>query len=139
MNKVQNVTLMEMPIHLNDQGYLAAFDAAQDFQIDIQRLFVVSSHLDAKRGKHAHKDLTQILVCVSGACKVLVDDGYEKQEFLLDRPNLALKIPPHIWAEQYSKSDNTVLVVACDLPFDENDYIRDYDNFLKFRSVENCF
>lgn len=122
-----------MPIHLNDQGYLAAFDAAKDFQIDVKRFFIVSSHKNAQRGKHAHKALTQILICVSGSCRVLVDDGQEKKEYLLDRPNLALKIPNHIWAEQNSESDNTVLVVACDLPFDENDYLRNYDDFLEFR------
>ena len=135
MNTVQDVELKKMPIHLDVQGYLAAFDAAQDFQMEIKRIFVVSSHVNAQRGKHAHKALTQILICVSGACRVLVDDGITKQEFLLDKPNLALKVPAHIWAEQNSLFENTVLVVACDLPFDEDDYIREYDHFLKFRQL----
>lgn len=122
-----------MPIHLDVEGFLAAYDAVSDFQIDVKRIFVVSSHKDAQRGRHAHKELTQILICVSGICRVTIDDGTDRKDILLDRPNLALKIPNHIWAEQNSEMDNTVLVVACDLPFDENDYIRNYDDFLKYR------
>lgn len=126
---------MNVPNHLDRQGYLVAFDGAADFQLNIRRVFVVSGYAGAVRGKHAHRDLTQILVCVSGMCRVVCDDGQSKREVLLDRPDVALRIPNHIWAEQYYLHENTVVMVLCDFPYDENDYIRNYDDFLAFRKA----
>jgi dTDP-4-dehydrorhamnose 3,5-epimerase-like enzyme len=122
-----------LPKFLDKQGFLIAFDAASHFQINLRRVFVVSGHGGAVRGKHAHKALTQILVCLSGACRVTCDDGIATQEVLLDRPELALVIPPGIWAKQDYIDRKNVLMVMCDLPFDEGDYIRDYEEFMAFR------
>jgi len=133
MNALGDVRLLTLPKFLDKQGYLVAFEAAAHFQIDLRRVFVVSGHDGALRGKHAHKTLTQILVCLSGACRVTCDDGSAKRDWMLDRPELALAIPPGVWAEQRYIGANSVLMVLCDLPFDEGDYIRDYERFLAFR------
>lgn len=135
MNSVDDIRIKELPKFIDRQGYLVAFNAASDFQINLCRVFVVSGHPNTVRGKHAHKMLTQILVCVHGACRVTCDDGETKREVLLDSPEVVLEIPPGIWAEQYycdAKSDS-VLMVLCDQLYDEGDYIRNYEDFLAFR------
>lgn len=138
MKSIGDIRIMTLPKFLDKQGFLVAFDAATDFQINLRRVFVVSGHDGAVRGKHAHKALTQILVCLSGACHVTCDDGKARQEVLLDRPELAIEIPPGIWAEQRYIAPNSVLMVLCDLPFDEGDYIRDYGEFIAFRGGQDA-
>jgi dTDP-4-dehydrorhamnose 3,5-epimerase-like enzyme len=133
MKSIGDVRVVTLPKFLDKQGFLVAYDAAAHFRIGLRRVFVVSGHGGSVRGKHAHKALTQILVCLSGACRVTCDDGTAKQEVLLDRPELALEIPPGIWAKQHYIEPSNVLMVLCDLPFDEADYIRDYEEFIAFR------
>lgn len=135
MNSIDDVHVKVLPKFIDRQGYLVAFNAASDFKLNFQRVFVVSGHPDTVRGKHAHKMLTQILVCVHGACRVTCDDGEVKREVLLDNPEVALEIPPGIWAEQYycDAESDSVLMVFCDQPYDESDYIRNYDDFIVFR------
>lgn len=99
----------------------------------LERIFIVKPTINLKRGKHAHKTLTQLLICVNGSCEVMCDDGKERKIFNLTQTNQALLIPPGIWAEQTYHEKNTILLVACDAAYDETDYIRDYDAFLKFR------
>lgn len=138
MKSIGDVRVMTFPKFLDKQGFLVAFDAAAHFQIDLRRVFVVSGHGGSVRGKHAHKALTQILVCLSGACRVRCNDGKATQEVLLDRPELALEIPPGIWAEQHYIDPSNVLLVLCNLPFDEADYIRDYGEFIAFRGGQGA-
>jgi dTDP-4-dehydrorhamnose 3,5-epimerase-like enzyme len=134
MNSVGDIRLTTLRKFLDPQGFLVAYDGAADFRIDLRRVFVVSGHGGTVRGKHAHKELTQILVCLAGSCRVTCDDGDARREVLLDRPELALQIPPGIWAEQRYIDPESVLMVLCDLPFDESDYIRDYSEFIAFRA-----
>lgn len=138
MNSVGDIRLTTLRKFLDPQGYLVAFDGASDFRIDLRRVFVVSGHGGTVRGKHAHKSLTQILVCLTGACRVTCDDGKVRREVMLDRPELALQIPPGIWAEQHYIDSESVLMVLCDLPFDESDYIRDYSEFIAFRGRQRA-
>ena len=84
------------------------------------------------RGKHAHKCLKQILICVKGSCKVLLDDGTEKTITLLDRPNKGLYIESNMWREMYDFSEDAVLMVLASELYNESDYIRNYDDFLTY-------
>ena len=88
------------------------------------------------RGKHAHKHLQQILVCTNGSCKVLLDDGKEKQVITLDSPNKALYISNNMWREMYDFSKGCVLMALASEPYNEKDYIRDYDDFLEYIGVK---
>jgi dTDP-4-dehydrorhamnose 3,5-epimerase-like enzyme len=133
INTINDVILRIAPNHLDPQGMLVAYNGKLDFSIDFQRIFIVKGHANSLRGKHAHINLTQILVCVQGGCRVICDDGAERREFVLDQANRALVVPNGIWAEQLYVEEGTVLVVLCDLPYDESDYIRDYDAYLAFR------
>lgn len=133
MKGLDDILIVDVPSFPDRQGQLVAYTGASDFGMDIRRIFVVTGHLNSMRGKHAHKALTQILVCVQGACSVVCDDGVSSREFVLDQANRALVVPNGIWAEQRYLEEGTVLVVLCDLPYDEVDYIRDYQDFLVFR------
>ena len=81
------------------------------------------------RGEHAHREQSQFLVCVKGACSVAVDDGAKREEIRLDRPNLGLLLPPMVWGTQYKYSADAVLLVLASGCYDAEDYIRDYDDF----------
>jgi dTDP-4-dehydrorhamnose 3,5-epimerase-like enzyme len=84
------------------------------------------------RGEHAHRTCEEFLVCASGRVTVGVDDGRGRDEYVLDSRSLGLYVPPGIWTIQYQYSDEAVLVVAASHPYDPEDYIRDYGEFLKF-------
>ena len=83
------------------------------------------------RGEHAHKTLHQFLVCVKGSVSVVVDDGKKREEFLLDSIDMGIYIPPMVWGIQYKYSKDAILMVLASDLYDESDYIRNYDNFLK--------
>ena len=133
MNSLDNVRIVDALCFPDEQGLLVTYNEVSNFGIDIQRVFVVTGHANSIRGKHAHKALTQILICVRGTCRVICDDGFQRREFILDQANYALVVPNGIWAEQFYVEEGTVLVVLCDLQYDESDYIRDYDAYLAFR------
>jgi acetyltransferase-like isoleucine patch superfamily enzyme len=83
------------------------------------------------RGEHAHKELHQFLICIKGSCAVVVDDGQNRCEVALDRPTLGLHVPPMVWATQYKfTADAALLVLASDI-YKADDYIRNYDEYLK--------
>jgi dTDP-4-dehydrorhamnose 3,5-epimerase-like enzyme len=133
MNGLDDIRLVDVPSIANEQGTLVAYTRNVDLDIEIKRLFIVTGHANSLRGKHAHRELTQIFVCVQGVCCVVCDDGVERRKFVLDQANRALVLPNDIWAEQTYIEEGTVLVVLCDRPYDESDYIRDYDDYLYFR------
>lgn len=83
------------------------------------------------RGEHCHKELHELLICVHGECTVMVNDGTDLAEVVLDRPDVALHIPPMIWTAQYHYSSDAVLLVLCSHIYEADDYIRTYDTFLQ--------
>ena len=132
---VDDVEMITLKYNHDPLGKLTVAETGITLPMDIRRVFVVNGYANATRGKHAHKQLTQILVCVSGACNIIVDDGDRSRKVLLDASEKALRIPPGIWAEQHFYGNGSVLMVLCDMLFDESDYIRDYSDFLAFRRL----
>lgn len=90
---------------------------------------------NVRRGYHAHKNLEQILVCIHGSCKVLLDNGVEKKKVFLEKPYEGLYVPNNIWREMYDFSSDAVLMCLASDIYKEEDYIRNYDEFLQFVSV----
>ena len=127
------VRVIKLLSDMHVTGNLVVLESSTDFAKSIQRVFVVAGKQAATRGKHAHKKLTQILVCLHGVCKVTCDDGSKKKEIVLDKSDIALEIPPGIWAEQYYAEPDTILMVVCDNTYEESDYIRNYDEFLAYK------
>ena len=87
------------------------------------------------RGEHAHKQCQQFLICLHGSCRVLLDDGERRCEVTLDRPDMGVFMPEMIWGTQYKYSKDSVLLVFASQPYDSDDYLRSYEQFLKER---NC-
>lgn len=89
-----------------------------------------------RRGLHAHKSLEQILICIHGSCKILLDNGNEKKIVSLERPYEGLYVPNNMWREMYDFSKDAVLMVLASEVYNEDDYIRDYDTFLKMVNTD---
>lgn len=87
------------------------------------------------RGFHAHKSLEQILICIHGSCKVLLDNGTEKKIVSLEKPYEGLYIANNMWREMYDFSEDAVLMVLASEYYKEEDYIRDYNEFLRMVGV----
>ena len=100
------------------------------------RIFTVSANADGKRGEHAHKKCNQLLICVSGALGLLCDDGEKRHTIQLESDSDGVWIPNGIWAEQTYLEDRSVLLVFCDQPYEESDYIRDYNEFLEWKKKQ---
>lgn len=108
-----------------------AVEVGEDIPFQVRRVYYIYDTLsDVRRGFHAHQDLEQILVCVHGSCRIHLDNGYETEEVLLDKPYEGLYISNNMWREMYDFSEGAVLLVLASRHYDEADYIRDYDAFL---------
>ena len=91
--------------------------------------FVYNVPSDEVRGEHAHRECTQLLLAIKGTVSIVVDDGAETEEIVLNDPGLGLVVPPRIWATQYRFSRDAVLVVFASEPYQSDEYIRDYTEF----------
>lgn len=128
-----NIALLSFEEHGDDRGTLIALEQNKNIPFEIKRCYYMFDTVQGvRRGFHAHKTLKQVLVCVKGQCKVLLDDGKEKEHVSLDSPNKGLYIKSDIWREMYDFSEDAVLMVLASELYDESDYIRDYDEFLKY-------
>jgi dTDP-4-dehydrorhamnose 3,5-epimerase len=129
---VGNCALYRHRVVADERGSLVALEQPT-LPFAIRRVyFLYSSAPDSERGFHAHKALQQWAVCVSGSCVMTVDDSVERREVVLDTPDKGLYIGPGIWREMRNFSDGAVLMVLASAPYDEADYIRDYDEFRRF-------
>lgn len=123
---------IELPNLGDHRGSLVVAEANKNIPFNIQRLYYIfGAHSDVPRGFHAHKQLQQIAFCIQGSCKILMDNGKQKQEVILSQSNRGLKIPPMVWHEMHNFSEDCILLVLASEHYDENDYIRDYQEFLK--------
>jgi hypothetical protein len=119
-----------MPRGVDIRGSLTVGEAERSVPFPIKRYFMVFDVPSMEtRGEHAHRECHQFLICVRGSCAVVADDGTNRQEFLLDRPDLGLHLPPMIWGIQYKYSPDAVLLVLASHAYDNADYIRDYNEF----------
>jgi dTDP-4-dehydrorhamnose 3,5-epimerase-like enzyme len=126
-------SLIKFPLHIEDNGYLSVFEVGKQVPFQIQRVFTVTAPESDIRGEHAHKKCSQLLVCVSGKIKVSYDNGKEKGIVLLEKMSEGILIPPGTWAIQEYMDRNSVLMVLCDRVYEEDDYLRDYQEFLNWR------
>lgn len=119
--------------HGDDRGQLVALEERKDIPFAIKRVYYMYDTKDGvHRGFHAHKSLEQILICIHGTCKILLDNGTEKKVIPLEKPYEGLYIANNMWREMYDFSEDAVLMVLASDFYNEEDYIRDYDDFLRF-------
>jgi UDP-2-acetamido-3-amino-2,3-dideoxy-glucuronate N-acetyltransferase len=118
------------------EGTLIFVENHQPVPFVMQRMFAVSGVTPgAVRGDHAHKVCNQALICMNGACEVVCQDGRESKTFQLTSPGMMLYVPAMIWASEKYVTSDTVLVVLADQKYDNADYIRDYDEFLRLAGI----
>lgn len=114
------------------RGNLVVAEFERDIPFRVRRYFMIYGVPNSEvRGEHAHKKCAQFLVCVKGSCATVVDDGQSRQEYSLDRPDIGLLLPPMTWGIQYKYSPESILLVFASESYDANDYIRDYDEFIR--------
>lgn len=118
--------------HGDDRGQLIALEEFNDIPFQIKRVYYMYDTKEGVvRGKHAHKNLEQILVCIHGSCKIRLDNGKERKVVPLEKPYEGVYVGSNMWREMYDFSPDAVLMVLASDVYDETDYIRDYDDFLR--------
>lgn len=127
-----NYKLIDMKIFGDERGKLVSLEGNKNIPFDIKRVYYIFDTLpDQVRGKHAHKDLEQIIVAMDGSCEFVLDDGKERKSIWLNRPDVGLYIGNNVWREMQNFSYGCKLMVLASKHYDEKEYIRNYDDFLR--------
>lgn len=123
---------IDFPALGDERGSLIALEAEKSVPFVIKRVYYIFDTKDGvARGFHAHKKLQQVAVCITGKCRMILDNGHERKEVWLDSPTKGLVIGDLVWREMHDFSEDCVLLVLASEYYDESDYIRDYDEFLR--------
>lgn len=132
-----NYKLVKLPVHGDQRGKLVAIENLKEIPFEIKRIYYMFDTLpDESRGFHAHKDLQQLVIAMDGACKFVLDDGKNREEVVLNRPDVGLYIGPGMWREMHDFSYGCKLVVLASDFYDEKEYIRNYDEFLILKKTK---
>lgn len=131
---IDGVMLQDLPSARDMRGNLSFGEFERTVPFVPKRYFLVFDvPCRNVRGEHAHRKCHQFLICVNGSCAVVVDDGSQRHEVLLDRPTVGLYMPPMIWGVQYKHSDDAVLLVFASEYYDPSDYVRDYAEYCRLK------
>ena len=127
------ITRIPFPTHTNDTGSLSFFEGERHIPFAIRRVYYIYDVAEgARRGFHAHKNLKQVLFCIHGSCDLLLDDGSEKTVVTLSKASEGILLEGVIWREMFNFSPGAVLIVMASEYYDEADYIRNYEAFMKY-------
>lgn len=132
MTTVKDVKVIEFKSFSDPNGTLTVYESGDRVPFDMKRVFCIDTKISAERGHHAHHECSQLLVALRGKIDVVVDDGVERKTFPLTTGGRGLLLPPGIWGEQNFGNDS-LLMVLTDRIYEESDYIRDRDAFLKYK------
>ncbi|MDE6408628.1 MAG: FdtA/QdtA family cupin domain-containing protein [Muribaculaceae bacterium] len=134
-----NIELISLPRFTDPRGNLSVVEQNVNVPFDIKRVFFTYDVPGGEsRADHANKTLIEFIVAVSGSFTVSLDDGKEKRKILLNKPYQGLLVNPMIWRKLEDFSSGAVALVICSDFYNEEDYIRDYDEYLKVRSKTDC-
>lgn len=132
MMKMDQCNILNLPKISDTRGNLTFVEAGNHIPFDIKRVYYLYDVPGgAERGGHGHKELHQLIIAISGSFDVVLDDGYKKQRFHLNRSYNGLYVCPMIWRELDNFSSGSVCMVLASNLYDEDDYYRDYDSFIK--------
>lgn len=124
--------IIDIPPLGDERGCLISLEYGKNLPFEIKRVYYIFNTKEGiSRGFHAHRKLQQLAICVSGSCKFIIDDGYTRVDYILDKPGRALLINNMKWREMHDFSSDCVLLVLASDVYLESDYIRDYSDFLK--------
>jgi dTDP-4-dehydrorhamnose 3,5-epimerase-like enzyme len=128
---VSLVEWVDFPPLGDDRGSLVALEGGKTVPFAIERVYYLfGTGRGVSRGHHAHRKLQQVAVCVTGHCRMSLDNGVQREEVLLDSPTRGLVIRSMVWREMCDFSPDCVLLVLASEHYDESDYIRDYGRFM---------
>ena len=114
-------------------GNLTPIEIPGDIPFEVKRMYYIYGVGQSEvRGNHSHKKLHQVLICLNGSIDVRLENFFGEEKYTLNDPSVGLYVGPDNWREMSNFSDNSVLLVLASAPYDENDYIRDYDEFVSF-------
>lgn len=126
-----NVSLIRFQVHGDDRGSLIALENGHNLPFDVKRVYYIfGTKANVPRGFHAHRQLKQVLMAMSGNVTIKTEHGGKTETHLLNRPDEGLLIEGLVWREMHDFSPDCVLTVLADEYYNENDYIRDYQRFL---------
>jgi hypothetical protein len=129
---IQQCRLVSLPVINNPKGNLTFIEGMQHIPFDIKRVYYLYDVPGgAERGGHGHRDLAQLIIAMSGSFDVVLDDGLEKRRFHLNRSYYGLYVCPMMWREIDNFSSGSVCMVLASTLYDEADYYRDYQDFLR--------
>lgn len=133
---VRGVTVHRLRLVKDMRGDLSVGDFGSQIPFDPKRYFMVFNVPSEKtRGEHAHHVCQQFLICVKGRCSVMVDDGQQRMEVMLDSPDTGIYLPPMVWGTQYKYSPDAILLVFASHAYDPADYVRDYREFMALTAL----
>lgn len=125
------VQVLNLQLFSDEQGSLVALEENNNIPFAIKRVYYIfGTKPGVVRGVHAHRNLKQVAICLSGSCRFVLDDGIKREEIVLDCPTVGLIINDLCWREMHDFSSDCVLMVLADQPYDAADYIHDYQDFL---------
>ena len=134
---VSDCSVIELPKIENRSGNLTSIQNSIEIPFDIKRIFYLYDIPGGKdRGAHAHIECHQFLIAGLGSFDVFLDDGKSKKIVTLNQPYLGLHIPPGIWASEINFSSGSICLVMASHIYDESDYLRDYNEFIKYKRNE---
>jgi dTDP-4-dehydrorhamnose 3,5-epimerase-like enzyme len=126
------IDLVEFKVLGDERGNLVSLEGNRNIPFDIKRIYYIYGTIEnVSRGFHAHVNLQQIVICTSGSCRFLIDDGETKEEIVLNSPSQGLFIDGIKWREMHNFSEDCVLMVLASEYYNEQDYIRDYNEFTR--------
>lgn len=126
------VKIIEFKSLGDDRGHLVALEGNRDVPFDIKRVYYITDTMKGvARGFHAHKNLIQVAICIRGRCKFIMDDGVQKEEVLMNNQTKGILIDKMQWHEMHDFSHDCILLVLASDNYEESDYIRNYDDFIK--------
>lgn len=132
MASIYNCNVIELPKIHNRAGNITPIHENVDIPFEIKRIYYLYDVPGGEiRGGHAHYNLQQLIVAASGSFDIVIDDGRNKKTITLNRPNYGLFMTPGIWRDLVNFSSGAVLLVLASDVYNENDYMRDYKEFLK--------
>lgn len=132
---VDDCRIIDIRKYSDTRGYLSVIEEGEDIPFKIKRIYYLYMVPEAARGAHAHKQLQQLMVATSGSVHVTLDDGVNKKTFVLDKPWKGLHVVPGLWRDLDNFAGGTVCMVLASEHYAEEDYIRNYDEFLVYKKL----
>lgn len=136
LSKVTDTRLITLPKISNSKGSISIIENFKHVPFAVNRIYYLYDiPSGSERGGHAHRELRQLIVAATGSFEILLDDGNERNTIFLNRPNVGLLLPPGLWREISNFSSGSICLVLASHEYEESDYIRNFNDFIKFKNV----